>query len=94
MRHSGRRADFYDAEEHTLVNKYDPLWEYAGVKHPLVGTEPDVDARCPVCHVTVHLGLDARPGQHVECGLCGGQLQIVQEEGGLTLQPLTEPTAQ
>jgi len=92
VRHSGHRADFYDAEEHTLVNKYDPLWEYAGVKHPLVGTKPDVTARCPVCHVIVQLDASARAGQHGECGLCGEQLQITQEEGVLKLEPLAEST--
>jgi len=62
------------------------MWEYAGVKVPLQGTEPDVDAVCPVCHVRVHLGLGARPAARVECGLCGELLEIVSEGNVLTLR--------
>ncbi|NLT34678.1 MAG: hypothetical protein GXX83_02110 [Gaiellales bacterium] len=69
-----------------MANKYDPMWEYAGVKVPLQGTEPDVDAVCPVCHVRVHLGLGARPAARVECGLCGELLEIVSEGNVLTLR--------
>jgi hypothetical protein len=65
--------------------KYDPLWELVGLKVPLQGAEPDVDARCPNCHVTVHIGLDAKPGDKVECGLCGEPLVIVTEDSGLVL---------
>lgn len=76
-----------------MSNKYDPLWKYAGVKHPLVGTEPDIDARCPVCHVTVHLGVEAKAGQQVNCGLCGEPLQIVQEGSSLQVRPLAASDA-
>lgn len=82
------QSDTHDSQEWALVKKYDPLWEYAGVKQALVGGEPDVDARCPVCHVTVHLGLEAEPGRHVECGLCGAELEIAQESGAPVLRPL------
>ena len=82
------KSDTYNPQERALGKKYDPLWEYAGVKHALVGAEPDVDAKCPVCHVTVHLGLEAQIGRHVECGLCGAQLKIAQESGSLVLRPL------
>lgn len=71
-----------------MGKKYDPLWEYAGVKQPLVGAEPDIDAKCPVCHVTVHVGPEASPGQHVECGLCGAQLEVQLEDGAPVLRPI------
>lgn len=70
------------------MKKYDPLWEYAGIKHPLMGAEPDVDAKCPRCHVRLHLGTAAAPGQQVECGLCGEPLEIVQEGGALAVRSI------
>ena len=69
-----------------MGKKYDPLWELVGEKVPLQGAEPDVDAPCPNCHVTVHLGLDARAGDKVECGLCGEPLVIAGQVGSLALE--------
>jgi hypothetical protein len=67
--------------------RYDPLWKIVGEEVALQGGEPDVDARCPYCHVTVHVGLKARAGERYECGLCGGVSLLAEEEGGLTLKP-------
>jgi len=36
--------------------KYDPLWEIVHEKVALQGQELDLDARCPHCNVTLHLG--------------------------------------
>jgi hypothetical protein len=68
--------------------KYDPLWEIVEEKVPLQAAEPDVDARCPYCHVTVHLGLNAKAGEKYECGLCGEVSQVEEKEGGVTLRSL------
>ena len=68
-----------------MAKKYDPLWELVGEKVPLVGAEPDIDAHCPNCHVRVHVGLDAEPGEKVECGLCGAALEIIKTPGGVEL---------
>lgn len=70
--------------------KYDPLWEIVGEKVALQGAEPDVDSRCPYCHVLVHLGLEAEPGQRYECGLCGGISQLTEERGTCVLEPLAQ----
>lgn len=69
-----------------MAKKYDPLWEIVGEKVPLQGTEPDIDARCPNCHATVHLGVAAEAGDKVACGLCGEPLVIAQEGGVLGLE--------
>ena len=60
----------------------------AGVKQPLMGAEPEIDAKCPVCHVTLHVGSEAAAGQHVECGLCGAQLEVQLEDGAPVLRPI------
>lgn len=74
-----------------MVKKYDPMWEYAKLKVPLQGTEEDVDALCPVCHVRLHVGLEARPeGQLVECGLCGEALEIAHEGDKVTLRKVED----
>jgi hypothetical protein len=65
--------------------KYDPLWEIVGEKIALQGSEPDFDARCPYCHVVVHLGRAAKAGDRYECGLCGGLSEATEEQGSLTL---------
>ena len=67
--------------------KYDPLWELVDEKVALQGVEPDADAQCPYCHVTVHLGLQAKPGGYVECGLCGGVSELTKEDGNIVLRP-------
>lgn len=69
-----------------MGKKYDPLWELVGQKVPLQGAEPDIDARCPNCHVNVHLGLALKAGEKVACGLCGEPLVVTQETGSLGLQ--------
>ena len=69
-----------------MAKKYDPLWEIVGEKVPLQGVEPDIDARCPNCHVKVHLGTAAQAGDKVECGLCGEPLVVAQEGPVLGLQ--------
>ncbi|MBU2602088.1 MAG: hypothetical protein KKA32_07965 [Actinobacteria bacterium] len=68
-----------------MAKKYDPLWEIVGQKLPLQGTEVDVDALCPVCHVSLHVGA-AEPGQNVDCGLCGAGLLVVERDGVVTLE--------
>lgn len=68
-----------------MAKKYDPLWELVGEKVPLEGAEPDIDALCPNCHVRVHVGHEAQPGEQVECGLCGAALKIIQTPEGLGL---------
>ena len=70
--------------------KYDPLWEIIGEKVALQGLEPEVDDRCPHCHVTVHVGLKAKAGELYECGLCGGLVELVEEEGALRLVPVPQ----
>ncbi len=67
--------------------KYDPLWELVDEKVALQGVEPDADATCPYCHVTVHVGLQANPGEYFECGLCGGVSELTTENGRLALHP-------
>ena len=62
--------------------KYDPLWEIVDEKVALQGEEPDVDCRCPHCHVIVHLGTECHRGRATyECGLCGGLSEVVEEAG-------------
>ncbi len=65
--------------------KYDPLWTIVDEKIALQGGEPDVDARCPYCHVVVHVGLQAKAGERYECGLCGGTSTVAEEQGTVTL---------
>jgi hypothetical protein len=62
--------------------RYDPLWKIVGEEVALQGREPDVDARCPRCHVVVHLGLKATAGERYECGLCS-EVSLLSEEGGV-----------
>ncbi|MBC7293258.1 MAG: hypothetical protein H5T84_03960 [Thermoleophilia bacterium] len=73
--------------------KYDPLWEVVAEKVPLQGVEPDIDTRGPHCLVTVHVGTEAEPGAHYECGLCGGLSQLSVEDGCLVLVPVKEEEA-
>jgi hypothetical protein len=68
--------------------KYDPLWEIVDEKVALQGQEPDVDAHCPHCNVTLHLGARATAGQRITCGLCGGASEVVVEADGQRLKPL------
>ncbi|MFH0916472.1 MAG: hypothetical protein V1912_08510 [bacterium] len=68
--------------------KYDPLWEVVDERVALQGAEPDVDVRCPYCHVTVHLGLGNKAGETYECGLCGGVSQVGEAQEGPTLKPV------
>ena len=65
--------------------RYDPLWEVVDEQVALQGAEEDIDANCPYCHVTVHVGLKARAGECYECGLCGGVSLLSHEAGKLTL---------
>lgn len=65
--------------------KYDPLWKIVGEEVAIQGGESDVDASCPYCNVTVHVGLEASAGERYECGLCGGVSLLAEEEGGLVL---------
>jgi hypothetical protein len=60
--------------------KYDPLWKILDENVALQGAQPDVDARCPYCHVIVHVGLKGKVGERYECGLCGGVSLLVEEE--------------
>lgn len=69
--------------------RYDPLWEIVGEKVALQGQEPDVDAECPHCHVTVHLGKTARSGERYTCGLCGGLSEVAEGPEGLRLVPVS-----
>ena len=66
--------------------RYDPLWELVGEKIALQGQAPDVDVVCPHCHVTVHLGEAAQPGQRYACGLCGGLSEVVEQAGSRRLE--------
>jgi hypothetical protein len=68
--------------------KYDPLWQIVDEKVALQGGEPDVDARCPHCHVVVHVGLAGKVGERYECGLCGGVSVLAEEEGSPILRPV------
>ena len=70
--------------------KYDPLWEILKEKAPLQGVEEDVDARCPFCHVVVHVGSATAPGRRVECGLCGTQLEVVKVGQAVELRRVGE----
>jgi hypothetical protein len=70
--------------------KYDPLWEIVDEKVALQGQEPDADASCPHCHVTVHLGAAAQVGEHYACGLCGGVSEVVEGPAGLGLKPVAD----
>ena len=70
--------------------KYDPLWEIVNEKVALQGQEPDVDALCPHCHVTVHLGSEAKVGGRYSCGLCGGVSEVAEGAAGLTLIPVPD----
>lgn len=67
------------------TKKYDPLWKILDENVALQGAEPDVDARCPYCHVIVHVGLKGKVGERYECGLCGGVSLLVEEEEKLAL---------
>ncbi len=64
--------------------KYDPLWKIVGENVALQGAEPDYDARCPYCHVVVHVGPKGKVGERYECGLCGGVSVLAEEEDALT----------
>lgn len=66
--------------------KYDPLWEVIGEKNPLQGTAPCIDAVCPWCRVTVHLGNNVAARETYECGLCGALSSVAIEGGRPTLQ--------
>lgn len=68
--------------------KYDPLWELVDEKIALQGQAPDVDVVCPHCHVIVHLGAQARPGERYQCGLCGGVAEVVEGSEGPALKPV------
>jgi ribosomal protein S27AE len=68
--------------------RYDPLWEIVGEEVALQGQEPDIDAACPHCHVTVHLGPAAKVGRRYACGLCGGVSEVVQGHNRLELAPV------
>jgi hypothetical protein len=68
--------------------KYDPLWEIVGEEVALQGAEPDVDCRCPHCHVVVHLGLNAKTGERYACGLCGGISEVVEGPERAILEPV------
>ncbi len=68
--------------------KFDPLWEIVDEKVALQGQELDVDAHCPYCNVTVHLGSHAGEGQKVSCGLCGGVSEVKLSTGGARLEPV------
>jgi hypothetical protein len=70
--------------------KYDPLWELVNEKVPLQGTAPDHDALCPHCNVTLHLGSEGRPGRKIECGLCAGRSEVVEEDGKVMLRATEE----
>jgi len=72
--------------------KYDPLWEVVGEVVPLQGTEPDLDAVCPHCHVRVHVGRERAAGGYV-CGLCGGVSQLDFTATGPILRPEAATTA-
>jgi hypothetical protein len=72
--------------------KYDPLWEIVDEKVALQGQEPDLDAHCPNCNVTLHLGSQPLTGQRVTCGLCGEALEVVSGAGGADLKRLTPTT--
>jgi len=67
---------------------FDPLWEVVGEKAPLQGGAPDIDAVCPWCGVTVHLGDEVVIGTSYECGLCGGVSKLVEKDGGVSLERL------
>ncbi len=68
--------------------KYDPLWEIVHEKVALQGQEPDLDARCPHCNVTLHLGARADEGWRITCGLCGKTSEVVSDGHGPSLKPL------
>jgi len=68
-----------------VSKKYDPMWEILGEEVPLQGVGEDVDARCPVCHVVLHVG-DAEAGGEWECGLCGSELKLVRSDSGVQLE--------
>lgn len=70
--------------------RYDPLWEIVNEKVALQGEEPDVDVLCPHCHVTVHLGTAAKPGERYACGLCGGVSEVAVGHGGPMLLPVSD----
>lgn len=69
------------------MKKYDPLWELVGEKVALQGAEPDVDTRCPECHVILHVGPDLQTGDSVECGLCGSALTLLREGVAVRVEP-------
>ena len=68
--------------------KYDPLWEIVHEKVALQGQELDLDARCPHCNVTLHLGSDAGDGRRIACGLCGKASEVVSDGRAPSLRPL------
>lgn len=65
--------------------RYDPLWEIVDEKVALQGAEPEMDALCPWCNVTLHLG-GATVGKTYECGLCGGASRVIAAEGKVALE--------
>ncbi|MCL5736207.1 MAG: hypothetical protein M1274_11570 [Actinobacteria bacterium] len=66
--------------------RYDPLWEIVDEKVALQGAEPDLDSYCPNCHVKVHVGPEFKPGDRLECGLCGALSEMVGGVGGPELR--------
>jgi hypothetical protein len=70
--------------------RYDPLWELVNEKVPLQGTAPDHDAHCPHCNVTLHIGREIKPGRKIECGLCGGTSEVLEEDGKVLLRPAAD----
>lgn len=68
--------------------KYDPLWEIIDEKVALQGVEPDIDALCPYCSVTVHIAGSLADEGLVECGLCGSLSTVARAGGGVTLKPV------
>jgi hypothetical protein len=90
-----RSVDFTTRREATIQHRvagglvaekrYDPLWEIVDEKVPLQGGEPDLDAVCPWCNVTIHLG-NVTVGKTYECGLCGGTIRVIAGKGELAVE--------
>jgi ribosomal protein S27AE len=69
-----------------VTKRFDPLWKIVGEKVALQGQQPDVDASCPHCHVVVHVGEHAEPGDRFACGLCGGVSTVVSTQPEVVLE--------
>ena len=65
-----------------MKKKYDPLWEIVDEKIALQGQDIDLDAACPRCHVSVHVGSGAKSGDRFCCGLCGASFVITERSNG------------